>query len=232
MPKYTFAWLSGSAVILQSLLPLIAPAEQGTWLRWRIGGLTFGALALIGLTLQLCLQNREEKKLKLEQEERRLIQERREQGRDKLMQELLDRIPKRQMTHDSATAPPPKPSLSARMKQTARQLFDFLDERGIRPSVAEFADKSLSLEERLGHVVRVVGPWVEAVAFGYEHRFKADLQSMLAEMRERGINSGITDADLEPPHGQDADGIRDIADRLLMTAVRLDTVRIETIDSN
>ena len=56
MPKYSFAFASGALVIVLALAPFIAPPEQITWLRWRIGGIACGTLALVALGVQLYLQ--------------------------------------------------------------------------------------------------------------------------------------------------------------------------------
>jgi len=126
MPKYTFALLSGELVILLSLLPFIAPPEQVTWLRWRVGGIACGSVALIALAIQLYLQYREEKKMKAEQEKR-------EKERDKTLEEILRRLPKHRRTRDSAFGTgviglilQEQPSLAERIASLAVDLYTFI----------------------------------------------------------------------------------------------------------
>ncbi|MGA3318302.1 MAG: hypothetical protein ABSC64_17920 [Candidatus Korobacteraceae bacterium] len=87
----------------------------------------------------------------------------------------------------------------------AAQLLKFLAE--VRPSLE----------------VGGVRPWADAIASGYQQKFKAELQNVIGEMKKRGISTGMTDADIDPPQGQDADGIRGIADKLVTAAVSLDS---------
>jgi hypothetical protein len=199
MQKYALAFLSGAAVIFQSLLPLAAPADQVTWLRWRLGGLACGALALVFLLLQLRSQYQEETKARLDQEKR-------EKERDKVLQQISAHLPRRRGGYDSAMESAPAP-LSTRMKALTEKLLTFL------------GDVSPSLEETKGRV----RPWADAVASGYYQKFEPDLKKLLAEAKNSGVDSGITEADITPSHPQDASGIRGIADRLLATAVVLDS---------
>jgi hypothetical protein len=112
MRNYLFALLSGFGVIGQAILPLFAPPDQVTWLRWRVGGIILGVLALIALAIQLYLQHREEVKEKLRQEHREREREQRQEERDtKLVAKVIAEYqagerPKEKsasrMTHDSA----------------------------------------------------------------------------------------------------------------------------------
>ena len=78
------------------------------------------------------------------------------------------------------------------------------------------------LAERLFGLLREQGTILSAFGFALGYgRFKAELQNLVAEMRKASIQSGITDSEIAPPV-QTADGIRAIADKLLLTAVEID----------
>jgi hypothetical protein len=141
VPKYTFAFLNGGLVVLLALLSSIAPPDQVTWLRWRVGGIICGILALIALAIQFYLQYRGEQKMKAEQEKR-------ERERDKKIDELLRRIPKRRLTQDAAYTPPltpPRETLADRVERLAHEYYACLQE-GITRSTYESRLKPKLLE--------------------------------------------------------------------------------------
>jgi hypothetical protein len=222
MLKDFFAATSAAAMILGMIVPFVSSPHYA---RGRI--VMCGIVALMAFVAQLWRQRVESRKERKasELDHLRLEAKMDEQGQEqlRLMLELLERVPKpKAKAFDSATVTNALPTLSSRLKATATRLYEFLVEKGPRPSVPDIADESLSLEERFKRVMTAVRPWVDGIAFGYDHKFKGDLQGLLSEMREHGIDSKIEDWEIEPPHGQTAEGIRTIVDRLIMTSAKLD----------
>ena len=83
-------------------------------------------------------------------------------------------------------------------------------------------EPGMSIEEEVKHLWPSISAWVNAIAFGYDRRFKQRLQDLLSELRENNIQCDISDSEIEPPHGQSAAGIRELAEKLLLLAVRMD----------
>jgi hypothetical protein len=112
-------------------------------------------------------------------------------------------------------------SFPARVGQLAHELLSFLREKGTQP-VTEI-DPSASIEDQLRAIGTVCGPWVNGIAFGYDRKYKPRVLDLIGEAREHGIDPGVADYEIEPPHGQNVAGIRAVAEKLfaLRTALEM-----------
>ena len=142
------------------------------------------SLALIALAIQLYLQYREEKKTRVEQEKN-------DQERDKKMDEILRRLPKRRRTQDAAmgVAAPQEDTLADRVETLAHEYYVCLKD-GASPSV-------------------------------YESRLKPQLVELLPELQKANVKANISETDIEPQRAQLANVIRYTADKLVMVAINL-----------
>ncbi len=91
----------------------------------------------------------------------------------------------------------------------------------MEPSLPQL-EPGMSIEDEVKAQWPSISSWVDAIYYGYERRFKQRLRDLVAELREHNIQSGITDADIEPPHGQTAGSIRALAEKLLLSAVKME----------
>lgn len=163
--------------------------------------------------------------------------EKREQARDKRFEELVSQLKKRRrimwkdsapknglmgfMLRPNAYESRPRPSLSDRIEDIAREMFAFLREKGMQPSSPPL-EHGLTIEEEVRRLWPGISTWTNAIYYGYERRFKQRLRDLLSELRENNIHTEISHEDIEPPHGQSADSIRALAEKLLMLAVKMD----------
>ena len=176
-----------------------------------------GVIAVLAFIAQLLFQRREDAKRVSQQEAR-------ERQRDQRYEELFALVaPKHKVTDDDKDKLQPR-SLCERIEAIAKELFAFLREKGMEPSIPA-VEPGLSFEEDLKRKWPSVSLWIDAIYYGYERRFKQRLQDLLAELRERNIDSGITDSDIQPQQGQTADSIRTLAEKLLLLAAKMELSR-------
>ena len=187
MPKYTFAFVSGALVIVLSLSSFVVPPEQASWLRWRLGAIIVGILALVALGVQLYLQYREEKNMRAEDEKRN-------QERDKKIDEILRRMPKRGRTVDAAPGTGmglllQQETLTDRVGNLAHEYYACL-QKGVPLSV-------------------------------YESRLKPKLLELLPELQKATIKANISQDDIEPTKDRFTIAMRRTADKLAMAAIKM-----------
>ena len=160
--KYTYTFAASVLVIIQGVWTFVVPAEQTAWMRWRVGAIIIAVLAIAAFAMQLRSQYQEEKRAKEEQEKR-------ERQRDKKIDELLRRVPKRGRTQDAAyswSVSPSQPTLAQRIERLAHEYYACLQE-GINRS-------------------------------DYDARLKPKLLELLPELEKSPFRATISKADLEP----------------------------------
>ncbi|HXC44740.1 MAG TPA: hypothetical protein VNY51_14620 [Candidatus Dormibacteraeota bacterium] len=191
MAKYWAAFVSAVAVTALTILPILVPPEQITWLRWRVGAVSGGLIAIVAIGIQFYMQYREEKRMRAEDEKRN-------RQRDKKIDELLRRVPKRRLTQDAAfgsgfsSIDMRKETLAERVEQLAHEYYDCLQE-GITRST-------------------------------YESRLKPKLLELLPELEKSQFKVNISKADIEAK--QLYVGMRETADTLALTAVKMENPKM------
>lgn len=193
MRKYLAAFVSAMAVIALTLMPILVPAEHIYWLRWRIGAIVCGLIAMIALSIQLYIQYQEEKKMRAEDE-------RRNQERDKKIDKVLQRLGRgRGRTLDSAAGT-----------------------SGGFGAVAAMFQKE-PLEERVANLAHEYYAYLQAgiTLDTYDSRLKPKLLELLPELRTAPIKTNITESDVNPKRDQLTAQVRETADKLTWSAVRM-----------
>ena len=162
------------------------------------------AVALVALAIQLILQYREEKENRNQQE-----------ARDKRFEELIS-------LRGTAVQVESSNPLRAKVMQLGHDLFAFLREKGPRPNPKNFSDTQ-PWEEAYKSIVAARGPYVEAIHYGYLHRFKQRTIDLFNELAEHGIKvPEIEHWEIDPPQAVRAITVRKIAETLFIIAARMD----------
>jgi hypothetical protein len=186
MPKYLAAFASAVAVTALTLLPILVPPEHISWLRWRIGAIVCGLVAMVALGIQLYMQYQEEKKMRAEDE-------RRNQERDKKIDEVLRRLPKRRRTLDSASGTSgfmlQQETLAERVATVAHEYYASLQD-------------GITLDT-------------------YNSRLKPRLLELLSDLQKAPIKTHITESDINLKRDQLTAQLRQTADKLALSAVRI-----------
>jgi len=217
MLKYFCTFVGCAGMIGDALLPLLAQADHLGWMRWRVPIVACAVLALIAFATQAYLQYHEDRDGRQQQEER-----------DKRFEELTialvrlgDASKSSAQQEVTTTFTPLEGRLRGKVIQLAHDLFAFLREKGPEPNPQP--DASLGFEDRLREIMRATGPYIENVFYGYNHRFKQRVIDMFNELAEHGIRvPEVQEGDINPPHGQNSERIRKIAESLYLVAARMD----------
>jgi len=179
--KYTYTFAAGVLVILQGVLTFVIPAEQVAWMRWRVGAIVIAVLAVIALAMQLRKQAQEEKRANAEREKQ-------ERKRDKKIDELLRRIPKRRLTQDSALTFTPHETLPDRVERLAHEYYDGLQE-GISRSTYESR-----LKPKLIELLPELSPFKVNIP-----EIDIEAKQLYAAMRETADTLALTAVKMENP---------------------------------
>lgn len=110
--------------------------------------------------------------------------------------------------------------LRGKVLALGHDLFAFLREKGPRPTVQY--KESMTLFEKIRAAMEANGPYVEAIHYGYQHRFRQRVVDLFDELAEHGISDPeIKSWDIDPPQIQNGDRIRKIAESLLLLATKM-----------
>lgn len=119
------------------------------------------------------------------------------------------------------SASEPRNELKAKVLQLGRDLFQFLREKGPYPQVPR--KEGMSHDEVLRTAMKIRGPYVEAIHYGYDHKFKQRVINLYDELAEHGTrDTELKEWEINPPEIQNADRIRKIAERLFFLATKMD----------
>jgi len=110
--------------------------------------------------------------------------------------------------------------LRDKVKQLGWDLFAFLREKGPDPNPG--VDSSKSTLENIQYVMDVRGPWVEAIHYGYQHRFKPRVADLVNELGEHGLSLPEIEAWEIDPQVQNAERVTKIAEALFMLSARME----------
>jgi hypothetical protein len=168
-----------------TILPFLVPTEQVSWLRWRIGSIVGGLIAITAFGIQMYMQYQEEKKMRAEDEKRN-------RSRDKKIDELLRRGRKSRLTQDAAYDPTRirKETLTERVEQLAHEYYECLQEDITRTTY----------ESRLKPKLLELLPELEKSPFKVSIS-KADIEAkqLYAGMRETADSLALAAAKMENP---------------------------------
>jgi len=168
-----------------TILPFLVPPEQVPWLRWRIGSIVGGLIAIIAFGIQMYMQYQEEKKMRAEDEKRN-------RSRDKKIDELLRRSRKSRLTQDAAYDPTRirKETLTERVEQLAHEYYECLQE-GITRAI---------YESRLKPKLLALLPELDKSPFRVNIS-EADIEAkqLYAGMRETADSLALAAAKMENP---------------------------------
>lgn len=193
MRKYLAAFVSAVAVIILTLLPIAVPPEHLPWLRWRIAAIVCGVVAAVALGVQFYMQYQEEKKMRARDERQNRKREKRDRERDKKIDEVLRRFEKETRTLDSASG-----TLGLLLQQPT------LAERTANLAHEYYAclQDDMTLEI-------------------YNSRLKPRLLELLPELQKVPIKTHITESDINPKRDQLTEQLRETADNLALSAVKM-----------
>ncbi len=211
MPKHVFAFLAGAGVLADTVLPIIAPAGQLGWLRWRIPIVACALIALVALAIQLFLQGKEDRENRRQQD-----------ARDKRFEEFAKLLTEKNTSPTQPTnAPSAALALRDKVLQLGQDLFAFLREAGPKPEVP--IDHLRSTAANLERIWNVRGPYVERIHHGYLGRFKDRTVKLFHELAEYGISDPeIESWEIDPPQAVRAQTVRKVAEHLFLIAARMD----------
>jgi hypothetical protein len=124
MGKYSFSVVSVVAMICDTIIPAVVPAEYLAWMRWRIAILLFALIAIGGVVAQAIFARREERKRDKKDEDRDI--------REAETSRKIDELHKRSESSPSplpvasvaTTAPPAQPS-DPEFEGELRRIFTF-----------------------------------------------------------------------------------------------------------
>jgi len=204
------AFITGVGIIADAILPLIAPPEHLSWLRWRIPIIVAGVAAIVALGVQLYLQNRQEN----EDRKQRLDADKTIEALSQDIGKLTGFLGSREQLNKVDDG------LHGKVLSLAQDLFAFLREKGPKPNPR--LSKWQPWDEMYHTIVDARGPYVEAIHYGYLARFKERALSLFYELQEHGIKDlGIEEWEVNPPQVASERTIRKVAERLFMIAAKM-----------
>jgi hypothetical protein len=126
----------------------------------------------------------------------------------------------------AAEPQPPERLLREKALQLGRDLFAFLREKGPEPKPE--VHEAMTDTEIIQAGLEARTPYVEAVHYGYQHRFRRRTVELFEELAEHGIRDvEIQQWEIDPPQIQNAERVRKVAQHLFLIAARMDIAEQE-----
>jgi len=111
-------------------------------------------------------------------------------------------------------------NLRQRALDLGHDLFAFLREIGPRPQ--RVVDNRKTIEERIAEHMKINGPQVEKIHYGYLKKFKQRAVDLFTELNEAHIQYELKDWEIDPPQAVRAETVKKIAEQCILIAARME----------